>query len=315
RLALALVGLLAAAAIAGPADAARNCTAIDDDARRAQDSGNLDELKRFYTEAHDPAARCDEQYLASFGQDVALAHIDLFVAEQQKDGDARAHLNILEEARNYGEPWQLLVVLAGVEADLGNHELAAAYYQQVVTELQVASRSVDAKSNAAQNLPSEDEFDKIYREMAQSALLAETFSPPAPKRGVEGVSGLFAESYRGYVVKAVPVPVQFQFDSTRFTSKGEQVAAYLLSYLVDEKLPAITLIGHTDSRGDANYNVDLSFRRAAALGQYLKDNGYGGTVQIDGRGEAEPFVPVDPTQYTNDLEAIDQLNRRVELIR
>lgn len=315
RLALAAFTFAASAALAAEAQAARPCHVIDEDARRAQTAGDLDALKAFYTEAHDPAAACDEPFLADFGRDVALAHIDHFMAEYGKDKDARTHISILEDARNYGEPWQLMVVLAGVEADLGNHEVAASYYQQVVRELQVASRGVDDDTTAATNLPDETEFDTIYREMSQSALLAQTFSPPAARRGEDDVSGLFAESYRGYVVKAVPVPVQFNFDSIRFTSKGEQVAAYLLDYLKSEKLPHIQLIGHTDPKGDAYYNQGLSERRAAALADYLYSGGYTGTIDVKGRGETEPFQPVDPDRFANDPEAKFQLDRRVELVR
>jgi OmpA-OmpF porin, OOP family len=116
-------------------------------------------------------------------------------------------------------------------------------------------------------------------------------------------------------VKEVPVPVQFQFDSVRFTSKGDQVAAYLLSYLKSENLAKITLIGHTDPKGTPEYNSGLSLRRAQALQQYLKDNGYGGIVEVEGRGESEPFVPVEPAKFPAGSEAKNQLDRRVELIR
>jgi outer membrane protein OmpA-like peptidoglycan-associated protein len=180
--------------------------------------------------------------------------------------------------------------------------------------LQTASRSIDANSAVAANLPSEGEFEEIYGRMAESALLAQTFSPPPASRG-EDVGGLFAESYRGYVVKEVPVPVQFQFDSVRFTSKGDQVAAYLLSYLKSENLSRITLIGHTDPKGTPEYNAGLSLRRAQALQQYLNDNGYTGIVAVEGRGESEPFVPVDPSKFPPGSEAKNQLDRRVELIR
>jgi outer membrane protein OmpA-like peptidoglycan-associated protein len=314
RTALALAGLIAAV-LTVPAEAARPCNVVDEDARRAQEAGDLEVLKQLYSEAHDPAANCDSLFLASFGRDVALAHIDRFVALDQQDPNPAAHLPILEEARNYGEPWQLLAMLAGVEADLGHHELAASYYQQVVRELQVASRGIDEGSSAAANLPDKEEFDLIYRHMSESALLAQTFSPPAASRGVDDASGLFPESYRGYVVKEVPVPVQFQFDSTRFTGKGEQVAAYLLDYLIGEKLPHVRLIGHTDPKGDANYNLGLSQRRAEAVRDYLVAGGYSGIIDVEGHGEAEPFQPVDPDKFANDAEAKHQLDRRVELVR
>jgi len=314
RMPVILAAALWAALGAGSALAARSCHAVDEDARAAQAASDLDALKGFYTEAHDPAVGCDPLFLADFGRDVALAHIDRFFALYDQDKDAAAHRRVLEEARNYGEPWQLLVTLGGVEADLGNHDLAASFYQQAVRELETASRGVDSGAAAAANLLTADEFEELYAKMAESALLAQTFSPPAATRG-ETVSGLFADAYRGYVVKSVPVPVQFQFDSTRFTGKGEQVAAYLLDYLQSEKLPRIQLIGHTDPKGSDAYNLDLSVRRAEAVKQYLQAGGYAGQIDVDGRGESEPFQPVDPERFADDVDAKHQLDRRVELVR
>jgi OmpA-OmpF porin, OOP family len=305
--------LIAAVGLSAPAFAAvRQCTVIDEEARQAQSSGDLDKLIGFYTEAHDPAAGCEELYLADFGRDVALAHIDRFFSFYDKDKDGAAHKAILEAGLQYGEPWQLLLTLAEVEAELGNTEVTASYYQQAVRGMETASRSADEQSGAARNLPSAEEFQAIYTKMAEAALLAETFSPPAVSRGDE-TGGLFAESYRGYVVKEVPVPVQFQFDSVRFTSKGEQVASYLLDYLLSSNPPKIRLIGHTDPVGSDDFNEGLSFRRAEAVKHYLEEGGYHGDIDVEGHGESEPFQPVDPDRY--DTEAKHQLDRRVELVR
>jgi OOP family OmpA-OmpF porin len=310
---LVACALVATAALSAPAfSAARSCSVIDEEARVAQSAGDLEKLIGFYTEAHDPAAGCEPLYLADFGRDVALAHIDRFFSVYDKDKDGAAHKPILEAGRQFGEPWQLLLTLAEVEAELGNTELAASYYQQAVRGMETASRSADAESGAAQNLPSAEEFQAIYTKMAEAALLAETFSPPAVSRGDE-TGGLFAESYRGYVVKEVPVPVQFQFDSIRFTAKGEQVAAYLLDYLVSSNLPKIRLVGHTDPVGSDEFNEGLSLRRAEAVKYYLEEGGYHGDIEVEGHGESEPFESVDPDRY--DTEAKHQLDRRVELVR
>jgi hypothetical protein len=161
RLAFAVL-LLSGICGAAPGALARTCAEVDEDARVAQADKDLEALIGFYTEAHDPATGCNEQFLADFGRDVALAHIDRFVALYEQDKDAARHKAVLEEARNYGEPWQLMVTLAGVEADLGNHELAASFYQQAVRELELASRSADADSAASENLLSEEEFEMIY---------------------------------------------------------------------------------------------------------------------------------------------------------
>ena len=310
---LVACAFLAAAAVSSPSlAAARTCAVIDDDARQAQSAGELEKLIEFYTEAHDPAAGCEALYLADFGRDVALAHVDRFFSVFDKDKDGAAHKPILEAGRQFGEPWQLLLTLAEVEAELGNTEVAASYYQQAVRGMETASRSADSQSGSAQNLPSPEEFQAIYTKMAEAALLAETFSPPAVSRGDE-TGGLFADSYRGYVVKEVPVPVQYQFDSVRFTAKGEQVAAYLLDYLLSTNLTNIKLIGHTDPVGSDDFNYGLSLRRAEALKYYLEEGGYNGEIEVEGHGESEPFEPIDPTKY--DTEAKHQLDRRVELVR
>jgi outer membrane protein OmpA-like peptidoglycan-associated protein len=313
RTVAAFAGFALAALLGQPA-AARTCAEVDADARQAHTAGDLETLIGFYREAHDPASACDPLFLADFGRDVALAHVDRFAALVAADGDAAAHKQVLEQARAYGEPWQLLLTLAEVEHEAANHDLAAAYYQQAVRGLETSSRSVDTGSAAASNLPTEDEFRMIYGKMAEAALLAHTFSPPAASRGEE-TGGLFAESYRGYVVAAVPVPVQFHFDSTRFTEKGVQVAQYLLQYLIGGGIPAIKLVGHTDPIGSDAYNYDLSLRRAAALRDYLYQGGYAGAVDIEGRGESEPFQPIDPERFLYDIEAKHQLDRRVELVR
>jgi OOP family OmpA-OmpF porin len=312
RIAFAL--LVGVTCFATPVLAARQCKLVDEDARQAQKAGELERLIELYTEAHDPAAACDPLYLADFGRDVALAHIDRFFSFYDKDKDGAAHKQILEAGRQFGEPWQLLLTLAEVEAELGNTELTASYYQQAVRGMQTASRSADTETGTARNLPSVEEFQSIYTKMAEAALLAETFSPPAVSRGDEP-SGLFADSYRGYVVKEVPVPVQFQFASTRFTAKGEQVAAYLLDYLLSSNLPKIKLIGHTDPVGSDELNQGLSVRRAEAVKGYLVQGGYSGQVEVEGRGESEPFKSVDPERFENDVEAKNQLDRRVELVR
>ena len=68
-----------------------------------------------------------------------------------------------------------------------------------------------------------------------------------------------------------------------------------------------TTTGHTDDKGSQTYNVDLSRRRAAAVGSYLVSRGVpSARISTSGRGESEPIAP-------NDTEADRQKNRRVEV--
>ena len=64
--------------------------------------------------------------------------------------------------------------------------------------------------------------------------------------------------------------------------------------------------GHTDNRGAAAMNLDLSKRRAASVATYLVQHGVeGGRLSSDGYGITRPIE-------TNDTDAGRQANRRVE---
>jgi len=66
--------------------------------------------------------------------------------------------------------------------------------------------------------------------------------------------------------------------------------------------------GHTDDRGTADYNLDLSRRRAAAVLRYLSEHGIAGErLESEGYGLSKPIAD-------NKLEAGRAQNRRVELV-
>lgn len=69
----------------------------------------------------------------------------------------------------------------------------------------------------------------------------------------------------------------------------------------------IRIDGHTDDRGAAAYNQDLSERRARAVRSYLVDQGVDAErLEAKGFGEERPIVP-------NDNRANLRTNRRIEL--
>jgi outer membrane protein OmpA-like peptidoglycan-associated protein len=64
--------------------------------------------------------------------------------------------------------------------------------------------------------------------------------------------------------------------------------------------------GHTDNRGNADMNLDLSKRRAASVRQWLVDHGIaGGRLESEGYGLTQPIA-------SNDSDEGRALNRRVE---
>jgi outer membrane protein OmpA-like peptidoglycan-associated protein len=58
--------------------------------------------------------------------------------------------------------------------------------------------------------------------------------------------------------------------------------------------------GHTDGKGQAAYNQQLSERRAAAVVQYLAQRGVGTErLQAQGKGFSELLKPEDPLAAEN----------------
>ncbi|MBI6885079.1 OmpA family protein [Pseudomonas putida] len=91
--------------------------------------------------------------------------------------------------------------------------------------------------------------------------------------------------------------------SSTFYNPLNQVAASLKQY--DQS--AIDIVGHTDSTGSRQRNLDLSQLRAVSVGNYLIAQGVAGT-RIVSRG-AGPDQPI----ASNATEAGRQENRRVEI--
>lgn len=70
----------------------------------------------------------------------------------------------------------------------------------------------------------------------------------------------------------------------------------------------VDIAGHTDSTGAADFNQDLSERRAASVGAYLESHGVDSRrVLTRGYGETMPVA-------SNETAAGRQANRRVELV-
>ncbi len=68
-----------------------------------------------------------------------------------------------------------------------------------------------------------------------------------------------------------------------------------------------SVVGHSDTAGDARTNLELSLRRALAVGALLAAEGIDpGALEITSHGEANPLVP------TGD-NVSEPRNRRVEV--
>ena len=112
------------------------------------------------------------------------------------------------------------------------------------------------------------------------------------------------------VCPRVNLRIEFDYDSDAIRADShnrvEALARALERHVEDAR--SFRLVGHTDVRGDAEYNQDLSERRALSVRDaVLALNGTAvGWVDAIGRGEREPLI-------TASSEADHRVNRRVEV--
>lgn len=104
--------------------------------------------------------------------------------------------------------------------------------------------------------------------------------------------------------------VQFDFDKAEIKPESRPTLDEIAKFLQGNPSISVVVTGHTDAKGQFDYNVDLSKRRAAAVVADLIQR-YGVAPQRltpFGAGMASPIAP-------NDDEEGRAKNRRVELVK
>ncbi|OAV43391.1 OmpA family protein [Lewinella sp. 4G2] len=101
--------------------------------------------------------------------------------------------------------------------------------------------------------------------------------------------------------------VLFEFNSTALTANSRAELDRMAKIMNRYPDTDITIDGHTDSKGSEAYNLELSQKRAAAVADYLAQDGIARRRMItQGFGETRPVA-------TNETDAGRAQNRRVVL--
>ncbi len=101
--------------------------------------------------------------------------------------------------------------------------------------------------------------------------------------------------------------VEFEFDRDEILKVSQQVLDEAVDHLKGCSDVSITIVGHTDGVGSAEYNQDLSERRAESTARYFIGAGIAAErLGTAGQGEGSPIAP-------NDSSEGRAQNRRVEL--
>ena len=105
---------------------------------------------------------------------------------------------------------------------------------------------------------------------------------------------------------AVGFRINFAFNSAVIPPAHFSQLDRVADLLRQEPALSLAVEGHTDAVGSAEYNIDLSRRRAVAVVRYLVDHGVEASrLMAVGKGKTEPLV-ADP---------MDGRNRRVQFLR
>lgn len=105
----------------------------------------------------------------------------------------------------------------------------------------------------------------------------------------------------------------FDFDSDEIKEESKPVLDLLLNFLNKNPLVSMEILGHTDSRGSDEHNLDLSQRRAEAVMHWLVAKDIAEKrLSAKGYGESQPLVPNEAKDGT-DFPENRAKNRRTEV--
>jgi outer membrane protein OmpA-like peptidoglycan-associated protein len=111
----------------------------------------------------------------------------------------------------------------------------------------------------------------------------------------------------GVVIELGNDSFQFDFDKADLRPENREVLSRIAGVLLMSNGFRLSIQGHTDDVGSADYNQKLSERRAASVAQYLESSGIDPAV-VDVRG----FGKTSPRAENKSRDA-RQKNRRVEI--
>ena len=145
-----------------------------------------------------------------------------------------------------------------------------------------------------------------------------------PAMAIVGCDGKVAEEPQPEPVAAAPEPamvstdgkVGFGFDSADLDAEATAAVDTLVGEAKSKGgIKSVRVTGHADRIGTEEYNLDLSLRRAGAVGDYLtqKAGVDAQAIELAGKGESQPLVGCEGVRGAALVNCLAP-NRRVEVV-
>jgi outer membrane protein OmpA-like peptidoglycan-associated protein len=288
---------------------AEECQPLLNEFNRAIDSGDDDAAQRLVDKIA-ISADCG-RYQVPVQRRLAAQRLSVVQLLMARGRPAADYERLLAAAQAPEVLWQASATVGDVRFGERRFVEAAQAYDLAIEIIKNESLTPTA--------PSKFDIEGLIERSGQARLLAangfgsvggEKFVKTAKDQRDGTLGGLYSRSVRGIVPRSIPVPITFEYGTTTFTDVGQHAARELLGALGEQKPSRILLVGHTDIRGTAEFNMKLSRDRAAAVASFLQENGLATSIETDGRGATDPIHLSDPSGLSE--EDIYALNRRVE---
>ena len=192
--------------------------------------------------SEDPS--CDATYRDQVGRTMARSMLTTLTTDTDPE-------TIDATTTRYGRPWQVLVAIGDAYYERKDWANAVKVYEEALDDM----RDIVANPTA----PPADVEKRTYKRAVEARALAPIFVATRQFRGQK--TGLASPNFRNFTAEAVPVPVQFEYDSDVLTENGVAAVTDIFAYVKDAAPEHLVITGHTDPRGSEAYNADLSLRR------------------------------------------------------
>lgn len=142
---------------------------------------------------------------------------------------------------------------------------------------------------------------------ATRILDAQTAPGEAVTLGAAEIEALFGPALAAQPTPPLHFTLYFEQGSTQLAAESRDAIPTILAAIRERGSVDTSIVGHSDTAGDARMNLDLSLRRAMAVGALLAAEGVDGrSLEITSHGETNLLVP------TGD-NVSEPRNRRVEV--